>query len=77
MEETAENMFLHLKYNMEELFSFGNNYKAISFSRTLKGNKTRITFNILEECITIDGNISMKELQAINKKCKELGWLDE
>lgn len=21
--------------------------------------------------------ISMKELQAINKKCEELGWLDE
>ena len=24
-----------------------------------------------------DGLITMQELQAINKKCQELGWLDE
>lgn len=23
------------------------------------------------------GNVTMQELQAINKKCEELGWLDE
>jgi hypothetical protein len=46
-----------------------------------------ITFNadetiVKEECHScinayVSKTITMQELQAINEKCKELGWLDE
>ena len=65
-------------------------YKIIIFSdTTLDYEKTgyhldkEIIFKLKEESIITEFsngescNITMQELQAINKKCKELGWLDE
>ena len=38
-----------------------------------------IQFNIISKCIVINDLmfINLDILQAINKQCKELGWLDE
>ena len=40
---------------------------------------SRILFNKVNKSIIFEGfnAIGIKELQAINKKCQELGWLDE
>ena len=40
---------------------------------------SRILFNKIEKSIIFEGfnAIRMQELQAINEKAKELGWLDE
>lgn len=34
-----------------------------------------IKFKNNEKTIDIDGNLTMQELQAINKKVEELGWI--
>ena len=36
----------------------------------------KIEFNIVFKEINVDSCINMQELQAINKKCQELGWLE-
>ena len=36
----------------------------------------KIEFNIVFKEINVDSCINMQELQAINMKCKELGWLE-
>ncbi len=36
-----------------------------------------IDFRLKAKKINITHSIETKELQAINEKCKELGWLDE
>ena len=38
--------------------------------------KTRITFWKHDKKISANGDFTIPELQAINKKCKELGWLE-
>lgn len=38
---------------------------------------SKIEFHIKNKWIEIDFKIDIQELQAINEKCRELGWLDE
>lgn len=76
----ADKMFEELGYAKEFLVSilndkqWGINYKNI---RT----ETEIIFDEIDKEVCISDMddesiyISMQELQAINEKCKELGWL--
>lgn len=48
--------------------------------RYLNGNSEEISFDTVNKVInitTMAGQIDMQELQAINEKVKELGWIDE
>ena len=64
----ADEMFDELGYE-----KIHDNKRRIVYSNHL----TRITFKIKNQWIDINMNLDIRELQAINQKCKELGWLDE
>lgn len=64
----ADKMFEELGYEKtEEQFK-------ITYERYYN---SPIIFNTQTKTINVYTNMSMKELQSINKKCRELGWLDE
>ena len=75
--KTADKMFEDLRYKKIEETNFitykKDNYNYIYFNLT---NKT-VTKGVLEIEDETSRDITIKELEAINKKCKELGWLDE
>lgn len=83
-EKTADKMFEELDYRKNEderviiydyiqYFNHFRTFKKISFYKLDKGISL-YNYNITEE-MKIDYNLTMQELKAINKKCKELGWL--
>ena len=43
--------------------------------KKIHDNKRRIVFKIKDQWIAINMNLDILELQAINKKCQELGWI--
>ena len=68
----ADKMFEELGYKKivgktTEVFTLSRESKNIAFSKII--NRIRIYGKY--------DFIDMQELQAINEKCKELGWLDE
>lgn len=68
----ADEMFEELGFYKEE--------GLYEIQYTTRDNQ--ITFDKRNNTIVVysndyDDKINMKELQAINEKCKELGWLDE
>lgn len=71
----TDKMFKELGYEKQKDY-FGLVYRN-------KNNYAEITFDLYDEtiCASInDGEsvyLSMQELQAINQKCKELGWLNK
>lgn len=78
--KTADEMFKELGYEKKEEKSYirYNNFGNIGFGEVidfdLKNKKFRLTNK------TCQGNThfrygTMQELQAINKKCQELGWI--
>ena len=82
-EKTADEMFEKLGYeaNYEDDFILFNKisgindeYKVIVFNKNkhLIDIRTDDTLNL--QCITTV--LHMRELQAINKKCEELGWIE-
>ncbi len=62
----ADEMFDEIKYR-----KIHDNKRHIVYSNGL----TKIEFKIKYKWINVDLNMDMQELQAINEKCKELGWL--
>ena len=44
--------------------------------RVYSNHLARIVFKIKNKWIDINMNLDILELQAINKKCKELGWIE-
>lgn len=66
----ADELFDELGYKLEFedkiSFIFENREKG-RYITFMKDNKT----------LMLPCELTMQELQAINKKCKELGWLDE
>ena len=66
----ADKLFDELGYKLEFedkiSFIFENREKG-RYITFMKDNKT----------LMLPCELTMQELQAINKKCKELGWLDE
>ena len=72
---SADEMFESLGYEKKkvhldiELYKSKNDYAEITFDLR---DKTICASNDKDEAIYFD----VKELQAINKKCKELGWIE-
>lgn len=69
----ADEMFKELGYS--KLSEFGNEIKIVY--RNPRGK--HIQFNHLVKRVSFEGScrwIDMQELQAINEKCKELGWYE-
>lgn len=74
-EKTADELFEELGYekkNLDIIHSrFWEEWENQDLAKTLSFNNHYETFYITDE----DGcGITMKELQAINKKVEELGW---
>lgn len=75
-EKTADELFEALGYkkkNLDIILSrFWEEWENQDLAKTLSINNLYETFYITDE----DGcGITMKELQAINKKVEELGWI--
>ena len=49
----------------------------ISFTLANRSKARYITFLKETKTLMLCSNTTMQELQAINEKCKEMGWLDE
>lgn len=73
----ADEMFRKLGY--EKIIE--SNIK-INYEKEGQFFDKEIVFGLIDEIVTVElgtgesANINIKELQAINEKCKELGWLD-
>lgn len=68
----ADEMFEKLGTNKIDNIDF-----CVYEGKNVKSN--RILFNKVRKSIIFEGfnTFGMQELQAINKKCEEMGWLDE
>lgn len=67
----ADEMFKKLKYEKEEVangFQFYSDDKEIDFIENVDNKNKEIWIDDFHV-------ITMEELQAINQKCKELGWI--
>lgn len=68
-ELTADEMFEEIGYNKTI-------YKdCIEYRKRINKDVKYITFWIHTKTVENHQEINMQELQAINKKCKELGWI--
>lgn len=75
-EKTADEMFETLGYYKdfdETTHEYRKDYEGYLFEIDFWLEDKTISKNQFRDM----GYITMQELQAINKKCKELGWLDE
>lgn len=77
-EKTADELFEKLGYKKSKNKEF-----IIYSKKELRYNKQkeweiRLTFDCLDMCLMIKNiyYFSLEELQAINLKCKELGWIE-
>ena len=71
--------YMHMRETDENIvwILYGHDYKyEIDFMIKKKEVVYRVIERETDTIIDING-MSMQELQAINKKCIELGWLDE
>lgn len=70
----ADKMFEKLGYENKTEIIENNNLTTIKYN---KQNKYEIIFRIDTKETIIEGfkGIEIEELQAINKKCEELGWI--
>lgn len=77
-EKTADEMFKELGY--EKFYSI-NNIDNVPNNICYCTDEFEIKFNMIYEAIDFEkkkahySSITMQELQAINKKCQELGWV--
>lgn len=77
---SAKEMFEKLKYKQDKQKDYIVYYKYLKLGRELQ-----IEFNFHHKTIEVrrtgyyllSNPINLKELQAINQQCKELGWFDE
>lgn len=75
-EKTADELFKELGYE-KKLLNIPWYIKKL-----FKNNYMQITFDIIDKTVAVSNdkgeaiNLDMQELQAINKKCQEFGWLD-
>lgn len=75
--KTADEMFEELGYEKKYL----NNIQWY-IKKLFKNNYTQITFDVIDKTVAASNNkneainLDIKELQAINKKCQELGWIE-
>lgn len=67
---TADEMFKELGY----IEHFNTEYAEVFRKDSTRSSRRQIAFNQKTKSIINENYISMKELQAINEKVKELGW---
>lgn len=76
-EKTADEMFEKLGYkkrNLDIIFSrFLEEWENEDLAKTFSFNTEYETIDIIDENRY---GITMQELQAINKKCQEKGWIE-
>lgn len=84
----ADTMFEELGYKKEESFNlisfdkeFNDKYRGFNKNKKTFKCLYTITFDIDNKTFYKGSNcrhntITMQELQAINQKCKELGWIE-
>lgn len=78
--KTADEMFEELGY--EKFYSI-NNIDNVPNDICYCTDEFKIKFNMIYKAIDFEkkkahySSITMQELQAINKKCQELGWIKE
>ena len=71
----ADKMFKEIGYTNKE---YNFNKTIVTFQNP--DEDYEISFNLIDKTIEIfeiKNYITMQELQAINEKCKELGWMEE
>lgn len=68
----ADEMFEELRYTEH----YNTEYAEIFRKDSKKSFGRQIAFNRKTKRIMNENYITMQELQAINEKCKELGWLE-
>lgn len=77
MSKSAREMFENLGYE------YFNNGLRITYEKCPDNECKMIEFNLKNKTILLADDssdvveIDLKEQQAINQQCKELGWLDE
>ena len=80
----ADKLFQELGYDEKYYYKEGEVYEEVESYRDSKKcnciqfdifNKTFCKFN--QDDSEDDLDLSMQELKAINKKCEELGWIEE
>lgn len=69
-EKTADEMFEELGYKKNFEDKYRANYENIGFETIINFDKE------IQEIRIYNTSIGTQELQAINKKCQELGWLE-
>ena len=77
---SADELFTELGYTKEEMKDKWDRVWGVSYKHKKHWIEIQIDYQDAEICVgTIDDSepvyIGMDELQAINKKCQELGWL--
>ena len=70
----ADEMFLNLGYEKQE--NMGDIIYKSKYTTIWLASRPK-EVNFISDGIDTIGTITTQELQAINLKCKELGWLDE
>jgi hypothetical protein len=79
IEKSADEMFEELGY--EKVEDIRESIGFVYFKREkhfIYNEYPKIIFHNKIEKLTIQNDyLTMQELEAINKKCKELGWLDD
>ena len=79
-EKTADELFEELEYEKQEIY-YNSDIDTVRYFRDNK-YASNVEFRYNGKMVVVyygendrAGNISMSILQAINKKCKELGWI--
>lgn len=76
----ADEMFEKLGYDVYLEKSINSKETTDIFYKTNSESKKYIHFDLIDRCflkyVKYGSAISIKELQAIHEKCKELGWIE-
>ena len=75
----ADKMFEELGYKKEIIESEVNDEVTIMYIKRFvyEYDSKIINFKLKKKIVEIKYSIDMQDLQAINLKCKELGWIEE
>ena len=76
----ADKMFEELGYEKaedNEDFIAYQNREIAKLIEIYCNRKTISVYEVIDNETLLTGEITMPELKAINKKCEELGWLNE
>lgn len=74
--KTADEMFEELSYDEKQDYGEAELYRDTKECKCIQFDKYKKTFCIINEYDNSDVlDVTIAELQAINKKCQEIGWI--